>query len=149
MNDLKTNERQTNTSNFGRNFVSALKLSVEWGIIAALIVGCLAAGIWTLIPTALLPWGSGEMNIIGYASHCPFAPISSLSLIGVSLVGVFLAFRIQQRNPIGYMMVSFATLGVLLGAILTGIDTSMLIFGGVAIGIGMVLGIIILSRGDE
>lgn len=148
MNELKTIERQTSTSNFGRNFVSALKLSVEWGIIAALIVGCLAAGIWTLIPTALLPWGSGEVNLIGYISHCPFAPISSIALIGASLIGVLLATRIEQRNPVGYMMISVATLGILVGMI-NGIDTSMFLVGGVAIGIGMILGIILLLRRRE
>lgn len=148
MNDLKTNETQTKTSNFGRNFVSALKLSVEWGIIAALIVGCLAAGIWTLIPTAFLPWGSAEVNLIGYASHCPFAPISSLSLIGMSLIGVVLSFKIRQRNPIGYMIISLAALGILMGAIVNGIDTGMLIIGGVAIGFGIILGIFLLLRSE-
>lgn len=148
MNELMTIEKQNKTSNFGRNFVSALKLSVEWGIIAALVVGCLAAGIWTLIPTNLLPWGSGEVNLIGYASHCSFAPISSLALIGASLIGVALAIRVEQRNPIGYMMLSITTLGIIAGAILNGIDTSMFIIGGVAILIGMILGIILLLRSE-
>ena len=146
MNDLENKERQVNTDNFGRNFVSALKLSVEWGIISALIVGCLAAGIWTLIPTAMLPWGSGEANLIGYISHCSFAPISSLALIVLSLIGVLLATRIEQRNPIGYMVILITVLGVLLGALLNGIDTGMFMFGGTAIIIGVILGIVLLLR---
>jgi hypothetical protein len=146
MNDVKINENQTNTSNVGRNFVSALKLSVEWGVLTAIIIGCLAAGIWTLVPTALLPWGSGEINLLGYISHCPFAPISSLTLIIVSLIGVGLSTRIEERNPIGYMMLSLGALGILVGALLNGVDTGMFIIGGVTIGIGVLLGIILLLR---
>ena len=146
MNDLKTSEKQTNSTNFERNFVSVLKLSVDWGIISALIIGCFAAGIWTLIPTGFLPWGSSEVNLIGYISHCSYAPISSLALIGISLVGVFLATKIKQRNPIGYMMLSVTTLGIIAGAIVNGIDTGMFIVGGVAIVLGMILGIILLLR---
>jgi len=136
--DLENQERQIEEVHVPRNFVSAVKLSVGWGIVTALIIGCFVAGLWTLMPTSLLPWGSHKFNLIGYVSHCSFAPLSSLALFGGSLVGIVLAVRMRERNPVGYITISFALLGMLIG-MWNGFDTDIFIFGGLSIGLSILL----------
>jgi hypothetical protein len=121
-------------------------LALIWAFIMAAILGSLAAGIWTLIPTELLPWGATNPNLMGYVSHCSFAPTSSLILFAVSSVGVLLSLRITKGREIG-LGVFIGTAGGLLIGLMGGMDITMFIGMGAGVGVGVVLGILIgLSR---
>ncbi|MFW9993948.1 MAG: hypothetical protein ACFFD4_18030 [Candidatus Odinarchaeota archaeon] len=121
------------------NIKLALKLAGNWGFIATLVIGCLAAGVWTLIPTEFLTWGSSKTNLLGYVSHCPFAPLSSLALFGISLAEMMVAVRMPGKNPVGYTVFITGILGILTGMLVEGIGTNMFIAGGIGIVMGIVL----------
>ena len=115
----------------------SLKKGLAWAGITIHIVGGTVAGIWTLIPTNLLPWGASQMNLIGYISHCSFAPISSLLLFGFALFGVLKARKRIDLKYNGLIVIGFGITGVILGAINT-ISLNMLILGLVGICLGMI-----------
>ncbi len=114
----------------------SLKHGFTWVYIASFIVGGITAGIWTLIPTTLLPWGASHMNLIGYISHCTFAPISSSLLFGLALFGVSRARKRTDMKYNGLIVIGFGVTGVIIGVVDT-ISTSMLILGLFGIGLGM------------
>jgi len=122
--------------------ITVLGLSLIWAFIMAAIVGSLAAGIWTLIPTELLPWGSVNPNLMGYVSHCSFAPASSLMLLAVSCIGILLSYKITKGREIGFG-IFIGTAGGLLIGLMGGIDITMFIGMGSGVGVGVVFGIII------
>ncbi len=120
----------------------SLKQGLAWAGIAIHIVGGSAAGIWTLIPTNFLPWGSSKVNLIGYISHCPFVPISTLLLFGFALLGVLKARKRTDIKYNGLIVIGFGVAGVIIGAVNT-ISTSMLILGFFGIGFGMIFVVLI------
>ena len=133
---------QQNGATIVGRLLSAMKLSIAWAIITGLAIGCGAAALWTLIPTALLSWDSSDVNLIGYVSHCPFVPVSSLVLVGGLLFGVVLAVRMRGQNSIGLLIPLAGATGTLLG-MLGGIGLNMFRFMGAGIGLGVVLVILI------
>jgi len=117
-----------------------LGYALVWAFALSLALGSFAAGVWTVIPTELLAWGAGRPNLLGYVSHCPFVPISSLTLFAASSIGLFLAYKLRSRER-------FTGLGVLLGiaggmavGLLGGIDIGMFMGMGAGVGVGIVLG---------
>ncbi|MFX0209387.1 MAG: hypothetical protein ACFFDT_25610 [Candidatus Hodarchaeota archaeon] len=142
---LKTKIDPVHESNVFLNFKLALNRSLSWGFISALVVGGFAAGLWTLIPTRFLTWGSSKVNLIGYVSHCPFVPFSTLLLMGCALIGVILTLKMKGKNPIGITVFIFGLLGLFFGMI-NGIDVDMFITGGYGIGTGMFLSLLMDLR---
>ena len=146
--EKQENNRARQVGGFKRFFI-ILGLALVWAFVSAMIIGSFAAGVWTLIPTALLPWGASYENLIGYVSHCPFAPASSLILISVALIGSFIAFRLKRGRNIG-IGVFLGTLGGLLVGLRGGIDIIMFIGMGTGVGVGVVLGLLIgIVKGIE
>ncbi len=143
MKNEMTMERQDNEGiSIIKRILSATWNSFAWGFISALFIGCLAAGIWTIIPTALLPWGSSELNLIGYVSHCSYAPVSTSILLGASLIGAILIAKKGGRKPVGYTVFGITGTATLAGSI-GGLDVSTFIAMGSAVGVAIVLGIFI------
>ncbi|MFW9805997.1 MAG: hypothetical protein ACFFFK_04650 [Candidatus Thorarchaeota archaeon] len=125
-----------------KRVLTILGLSVVWAFLSALTIGCLAASVWTAIPTEWLSWGASSVNLIGYVSHCPFVPISTFVLLGTSLVGLGLSYRLKKGRAIG-KVVYLGTIGGLLIGLLGGIDIVMFMGMGSGLGIGVGLSIII------
>ncbi|MFX1483968.1 MAG: hypothetical protein ACFFCP_12375 [Promethearchaeota archaeon] len=125
-----------------RRLITVMALALVWTFLSALIVGTYAAAIWTVIPTELLQWGAGKMNLIGYVSHCSFVPYSTLILILSGSIGLILALRLKRGRIIGEVVFVATAGGLTIGA-LRGIDIVMFMGMGAGIGIGIVLGIII------
>ena len=127
----------------GRSVSLILRSSFLQGVMSAIILGSLFAGIWTIIPSNILPWGSSKINILGYASHCPFAPFSSLILFGICVYGIKSVNKLGLNTSTGYMIFSFGIIGIFLGIMNSGIGFSMLIYGTIAITIGVVSTVVI------
>ncbi|MFW9869850.1 MAG: hypothetical protein ACFFFO_10960 [Candidatus Thorarchaeota archaeon] len=125
-----------------RGFIKTLGLATAWAFISALIVGCLAAAVWTVIPTELLAWGAGAVNRMGYISHCSFAPISTLTLFTAAAVGVGFAYRLRSGRRVGKIVFLGTAGGLLLGALI-GFDIVMFMGMGAGLGIGFVIGLIV------
>ena len=86
----------------------------------------------------MLPWGSSKVNILGYASHCPFAPFSTGILLGLSAFGVFLVNKFELRTVTGYGIFTLGCAGLTLGMVSSGLGFAMLFLGLVGIILGMV-----------
>lgn len=138
----RNEEAEARSSGGIKGFFIALGLALVWAFLSSLIVGSLAAAIWTAIPTVLLPWGAAYLNLIGYVSHCPFTPISTLILLSAGLVGVFSAYRLKRGRTIGRVVFAGALGGLLIG-LLGGIDIIMFMGMGAGVGVGFVLGLIV------
>ncbi|MHA1984575.1 MAG: hypothetical protein ACW967_09490 [Candidatus Hodarchaeales archaeon] len=141
-NNLQYSETVIENKGLENTIFFSLKHSLSWGLLSAIVLGSFFAGVWTFIPTEMLSWGSSKTNFLGYASHCPFSPISSFLLFGICLGGIIKVQKMSLRNPYGYFTFSFGLSGIFVGIISTGIDFSMLIFGAFGIVVGMTLGII-------
>ena len=148
MSDTKTIQRERKGTKEARQ-PSGLKrvlqvfgLSLVWAFLSAAVVGALAAAIWTAIPTEMLQWGANEVNLIGYVSHCSYAPISTLILLSVSVIGAVIAFKLKRGRTIG-LVVFAGTAGGLMIGLLGGIDITMYIGMGAGIGVGVLLGLVI------
>lgn len=124
-----------------KRFFIILGLSLVWAFLSAMIVGSLAAAIWTVIPTSLLSWGSSHVNLLGYVSHCTFAPFSTLILLATAIIGIFIVHRLKRGRIIG-LGVFIGTTGGLLIGLIGGIDIIMFMGMGAGVGVGIVLGIL-------
>ncbi len=127
-------------SNGIRRFLKVTGYALIWAFVLSLALGSFAAGLWTLIPTELLAWGSNKLNFLGYVSHCSFAPISSTILFVASAIGVLLAYKITRGRTVGLGVFIGVGGGLVVGA-LGGIDIVMFIGMGAGVGIGFVLGL--------
>lgn len=125
-----------------KRFLSLLGISFGWAFLSALVIGCITAGIWTIIPTELLAWGASKVNLIGYVSHCPYVPVSTSILLGAAVVGVVLMTRMPLRSLIGSVVFLCTLAGTAIGLI-RGIDIITFAGMGAGVGIGFVLAIII------
>jgi hypothetical protein len=134
-------ETNSNTESKPRSFFSILKLALRWGMITLLVMESLLAGIWTLIPTSLLPWGAHDSNFIGYVSHCSFAPLSTLMLLGITALGIVMGIRTRNCGAITYTIISIGSLGILL-PIFNGISIMSLFIEVGAIVVAIVAGVI-------
>lgn len=139
---IEVDSKRSDTTSGIMRFITTLGLALVWAFIIAAIVGSSAAAIWTLIPTELLAWGSSTSNLLGYVSHCSFAPFSTAILSVVSMVGLLVGWKIKRGRDIA-KGVFIGTAGGLLVGLLGGIDIVMFIGMGAGIGVGVVLGILI------
>jgi hypothetical protein len=135
-------ERESDTTSWIKRFVVTLGLALVWAFMSAGIIGSLAAAIWTVVPTEMLTWGASTQNLIGYVSHCSYAPISTTILSTVVVVGILAASRLNRGREIG-KVVFIGTAGGLLLGLLDGVDIAMFIGMGAGIGVGVALGILI------
>lgn len=117
-------------------------LALVWGFLSALVIGTLAAAIWTVIPTELLRWGASKVNLIGYVSHCPFVPISTVVLLGSTTVGSILIWKLNPGRSIGSVIFMATASGLLIG-LLGGVDITMFMGMGAGVGIGIAIGFIV------
>jgi len=124
-----------------KRFFIILGLSLVWAFLSAMIVGSLAAAIWTVIPTSLLSWGSNQVNLLGYVSHCTFTPFSTLILLATTIIGIFIVHRLKRGRIIG-LGVFIGTTGGLLIGLIGGMDIIMFMGMGIGVGVGIVLGIL-------
>lgn len=125
-----------------KKFFIILGLSLVWAFLSAMVVGSFAAAIWSVIPTSLLSWGADNANLIGYVSHCSFAPASTLILLTTTAIGIFLAHRLRRGRVIGLSVLVGTTGGLLIG-LLNGIDIVMFMGMGAGVAVGIVLGFIV------
>ena len=125
-----------------RRIIRVIGLSLVWAFLSALIVGSYAAAVWTVVPTELLEWGATKMNLIGYVSHCSFAPISTLTLFGTGSIGVLIAYKLRRRRFIGEWVFVMTLVGLGIG-LLFGIDIVMFMGMGAGVGVGTLLGLIV------
>jgi len=125
-----------------KKLLTFLGVILAWALLSTMTVGSLTAAIWTAIPTASLPWGASDVNLIGYVSHCSFTPISTLILLGVGFLGVVLAYKLKKGRGIGYGVFAGTAGGLLIG-LLRGIDSVMFIGMGAGVGVGVFLGHVI------
>ena len=144
---VNNEETKTRQSSGLKRVFNVIGLTMVWAFLAAAIVGALAAAIWTVIPTEMLAWGSNEVNLIGYVSHCSYAPLSTLILLSIVGVSGIFAYKLNRGRAIAFVVFA-GTLGGLLVGLLGGIDITMFIGMGAGVGIGVLLGLIVgLVRG--
>ncbi len=124
-----------------KRILTVVGLTLFWAFLSALAIGSLAAAIWTVIPTALLPWGANVPNLLGYVSHCSYAPISTLVLLSMMTVGFGSSYKLKSGRIIGRVVYT-GTVGGLLIGLLGGVDITMFIGMGAGVGVGVVLGLI-------
>ncbi|MFW9793928.1 MAG: hypothetical protein ACFFEE_06495 [Candidatus Thorarchaeota archaeon] len=138
------NQADTSTPRLGglRKIVRVIGLTLVWAFLSALIVGSYSAAVWTVIPTELLEWGAGRINLIGYVSHCSFVPISTLFLVSAASIGVLIAFKLRRGRTIGKWVFVMTATGLGIG-LLFGIDIVMFMGMGVGVGLGILLGLVI------
>ncbi|MHA2118202.1 MAG: hypothetical protein ACW98J_04710 [Candidatus Thorarchaeota archaeon] len=139
---IEVDSKRSDTTSGIMRFITTLGLALVWAFIIAAIVGSSAAAIWTLIPTELLAWGASSPNLLGYVSHCSFAPLSTSILSAVSVTGILMAWKLKRGREIAKGVLIGTAGGLLLG-LLGGIDIVMFIGMGAGIGVGVVLGILI------
>jgi hypothetical protein len=125
-----------------KRVLKVLGLTAIWAFISSGGVGALAAAVWTVIPTEMLPWGATDVNLIGYVSHCSYAPVSTLILLSAVGIVSVIAYNLKQGRAIG-LVVFAGTSGGLLVGLFEGIDITMYIGMGIGIGVGVLLGLII------
>ncbi len=67
-----------------------------------MIAGNLVAGIYSILPSAVVGWGATEPSYLGYVSHCSFAPWSTIISVAIAAVGIFLFVKLikyfKKRN---------------------------------------------------
>jgi hypothetical protein len=141
-NTIQLEKQETHQQSGGSGVLRVVGLTIAWAFLSALAIGSLAAAIWTVIPTALLPWGASSMNLLGYVSHCSYTPISTLVLGIASLVGFGLSYIMKKGRGIGRIVYVGTTGGLLLG-LLGGVDVTMFMGMGIGLGIGVFLALTI------
>ncbi len=125
-----------------KRVLTVVGLTMVWTFISAGFVGALAAAIWTVIPTELLPWGATTVNLIGYVSHCSYAPVSTLILLSIVSVMSIFAYKLKRGRTIGLVVFIGTTAGLLIG-LLGGIDITMFVGMGAGVGAGVFLGLVV------
>ncbi|MFW9788806.1 MAG: hypothetical protein ACFFE2_14665 [Candidatus Thorarchaeota archaeon] len=122
--------------------LKVIGLTLIWAFVSAGIVGALAAAVWTVIPTDMLSWGATKVNLIGYVSHCPFVPVSTMILL--STVGVLsvVAYKLKRVRNIGLVVFTGTAVGLLVG-LLGGIDVTMYMGMGSGVAVGVMLGLVV------
>ncbi|MBD3407520.1 MAG: hypothetical protein GF411_15495 [Candidatus Lokiarchaeota archaeon] len=133
-----TPRKSKSGKSFLSEFVSSLFATILWAIFVSMMIGSTIAGVWTIIPTELLTWGSSDMNLMGYVSHCNFAPISTGILLACSFIGAILVWKFGDNRQIGLIVTSCIILGIVVG-LLRGLSSA--IFLGMLIGMGTGVGI--------
>jgi hypothetical protein len=119
-----------------------LKNAFRWGLISLLVLEGLVTGIWTFIPTALLPWGASGKNYLGYVSHCSFAPISTILLFGLTAIGIVMIIRKPKIQLSGIVVSAVGVVGTGIGLI-SGISMQSLMLSALSVGIGLIIGIFV------
>ena len=119
-----------------------LKNTFRWGLISLLVLEGLVTGIWTLIPTALLPWGASGTNFIGYVSHCSFAPVSTIMLFGFVALGIGMLIRKPKIQLNGIVVSVIAVVGTGIGLV-GGISIQTLMVSALSVGLGVIIGFIV------
>ena len=69
-----------------------IKLSIKLFLLLVLIAGAIASAIstvWTIIPDA----SASKESMLGYKSHCSFAPISTVILIFLAILFSYILVR--------------------------------------------------------
>jgi ABC-type sulfate transport system permease component len=73
-----------------------LRKTIKWMLklllLIILVAGAIASAIstiWTIIPDSL----ASKESMLGYKSHCSFAPISTIILILIAVVFSYILFR--------------------------------------------------------
>ena len=125
-----------------KGVLSLVGLTAVWAFISAGVVGALAAAVWTVIPTDLLPWGATSVNLIGYVSHCSYAPVSTLILLSTAGILGAIAYKLKRERTSGTIVFIGTAAGLMVG-LLRGIDVTMFIGMGAGVGVGVLLGIVI------
>ncbi len=123
-----------------KRVVRLLAYALVWAFVLSLALGSFAAGVWTVIPTDLLAWGAGRPNLLGYVSHCSFVPISSITLFTASSIGIFLAYKLRNRERLAGLGMLLGIAGGMAVGLLGGIDIGMFMGMGAGVGVGVVLG---------
>ena len=100
-NTIQLEKQETHQASVVKRVFTTLGYTLVWAFFSALAIGCLAAAIWTVIPTVLLPWGASGANLLGYVSHCSYAPISTFVLSSTSLVGFGRSYKLKRGRDIG------------------------------------------------
>ena len=137
-------EREKPESFLG-SFLRVLISTLLWSIALISIMSSLTAAIWTLIPTELLDWGSQRVNIIGYVSHCNYAPISTMILFSISIIFVPFVVRLIGKYGINYGAIAGIIIGLLIGigsGLGQGRFVAVFVGLGIGVGTGILLGII-------
>ncbi len=123
-----------------------LTSTLLWSMVLTAIASSLIAAVWTLTPTELLDWGSQRANLIGYVSHCNYTPISTMILVGVSIVFLPLMVRLIGKYGLNYGVLTGLAIGLLTGigsGLSQGRFVNIFIGLGIGVGIGVLLGIVI------
>ena len=69
-----------------------VKISIRFLLLVILIAGAIASAIstiWTLVPDS----SASKESMLGYKSHCSFTPISTIILIFMAVVFVYILIR--------------------------------------------------------
>lgn len=127
---------------------SLFRQSIKWVFVSCITLWSFAAGIWTLLPTAILPWGASKVNMMGYISHCSFAPVSTIGLFIITIIGLVKAIKIMNKNPLSYIILAAVSIGVLVGMIVN-IDTGMFLGAFVAAIVGVVITLLLIKYGHN
>ena len=78
---------------------NAIKSIFKLFVLIILIAGAIASAIstvWTVIPDS----SASKESILGYKSHCSFAPISTLILILITVIFSYILFRTKFLKSI-------------------------------------------------
>jgi hypothetical protein len=140
--ELRDVERTESATTKPRGILAILGLALIWAILAAAVVGSLAAAVWTVIPTEMLEWGATTPNLIGYISHCSYSPVSTAILLAAAGIGALLSYKLKRSKDIAFG-VFVGTAGGLFSGLLGGVDITMFIGMGAGVGVGVFLGILI------
>jgi len=140
MDDMKNGAKPSENATGIKRLARLLVYALVWAFVLSLAIGSFAAGVWTVIPTELLAWGSSKANLLGYVSHCPFVPISSITLFVASSIGLFIAYKLRRRERMTAIGVLLGVAGGMAIGLLGGIDIGMFMGMGAGVGVGIVLG---------
>jgi len=65
---------------------------VRWLLVLLIVAGVVSA-VWTVIPDSGAQKVSDFDKVLGYKTHCPFAPYSTIISLAIALVALFFARR--------------------------------------------------------